>query len=297
MRQLPTSIALFGKPDSSRAETFVIELKDWFSARGVQCRELDCHASAAEVAEGVRGCNLALVAGGDGSMIAAGRRLLGLGVPMLGINLGTLGFLTEIPATQWQQQCEMLLTQGFSVHERLALSLRLLRKGEEIALPDGILPGAVNDIIFSRTTLARVISLNVRLDGQPFTHLRGDGLLISTPVGSSGYASSAGGVLLHPRMQAIEIIPVCPALHASHPFVAPGDTVIAVSHAEPVKEIGITLDGQDCFLLEPGDSVEVRAAGTGTLFASVCGMSYWRQLAAKGFVTPPPGGYGGCAHD
>lgn len=288
MRRIPQSVALFAKPDSPAATELLVNMERWFSARGVSVRILDSHAEAALVQRDVAGCDIALVAGGDGSMIAVGRRLQGTGVPVLGINMGTLGFLTEIPAREWQRHCELLLAQGFFVRERLALCMRLFRGGQEIPLPDNLLSGAVNDVIFGRTTLARVINLNVRVDGQEFMRLRGDGLLLSTPVGSTGYAASAGGVMMHPDMRAMEITPVCPVLHASCPIVVPDSTIISVEQARPWTEVGVTIDGQDFFLLEPGDILELGAAAQGTLFACVEEVPYWKQLASKGFVTPPP---------
>lgn len=288
MRRIPVCIALFSKPESADSAQLVARLADWFAARGVETRVLDSHAEHSVILSRVPGCDLALVAGGDGSIISVGRRLVGLNVPILGINMGTLGFLTEIPATQWEEHCELLLEEGFVVRERLALSLQLFKDGRKTLLPDGILSGAVNDVIFSRTTLARVIALNVEIDGQPFARLRGDGLLVSTPVGTTGYAMSAGGVMLHPDIEGIELTPVCPVLHSFRPLVAPRGTVIRVSQAEPVAEVGVTIDGQECFCLERGDVLEVRAADSGTLFAQLGGDPYWRQLSAKGFIPPPP---------
>ncbi len=288
MRRIPVAVALFAKPKSVDAAVLREHIAAWFAERGVKTRILDSHAEAVAIARDVQGCDLALVIGGDGSMIAVGRRLLGLGVPILGINMGTLGFLTEVSGEDWQERCEQLLDKGFMVRERMALSLRLFRGESEIPMPAGVCPGAVNDVMFSRATLARVINLAVHIDGQPFARFRGDGLLVSSPVGTTGYAMSAGGVMLHPDLHVMEITPVCPVLHSMRPLVTQGTAVIRIGQTAPWAEVGVTVDGQDCFFLEPNDWLEVRAAERGTLFASVEELSYWRRLGAKGFVSCLP---------
>ena len=287
MRRIPAVVALFAKPESAEAAVLRERIAAWFTERGVKARILDSRAEAAAIAHDVQGSDLALVVGGDGSMIAMGRKLLGLDVPILGINMGTLGFLTEVPGEHWQEHCELLLSQGFLVRERVALALRLFRGESEVSLPSGVFPGAVNDVIFSRATLARVINLVVHIDGQPVARFRGDGLLVSSPVGTTGYAMSAGGVVLHPDLQALEITPVCPVLYSMRPLVAPGSAVIRITQAPPWAEVGVTVDGQDCFFLKPEECLEVRAAGRGTLFAFAEDLPYWRHLGAKGFISCP----------
>lgn len=200
-----------------------------------------------------RRCDLAVVVGGDGTMLHAARSLADHEVPLVGVNLGHLGFLTDIPPSLMTDSLDQILAGNYTVEERLMLRATVLRGGEEVVAYD-----ALNDLVLHKWDSARMIELETYIDGHFLNVFRADGLIVSTPTGSTAYALSAGGPLVHPTLSALLIVPVCPHTMSNRPIVIGGDARIEVVVSDQRRDHAqITSDGQVSFALQAGDRVVI----------------------------------------
>jgi len=229
--------------------------------------------------KGAEAFDAVVVLGGDGTFIGAARGALCRGIPVLGLNLGRLGFLAE-GAEDWQARLGALLSGDYSISRRVCLAYELIRQGrlERVGV-------AVNDLVVSRADLARLIRLSVSRGGERVCSMRADGLIVSTPTGSTAYGFSAGGPLVHPEMEAFCLTPVCPFLNNFRPMVVPMNKEIGVGVEEVRGEVRLTEDGQRCFPLVTGDELRIRRNPVELLMAVTDGVSYFTKLSAKGFFT------------
>jgi len=256
------------------------EVSTWLlsrAARATLCEHRSARGAACQLPEG--GFDAVLVLGGDGTLIGVARASLGQGLPLLGLNLGRVGFLAE-PAGDWQQSLAALLSGAYALSRRVCLAYDVLRRSETVC--SGL---AINDLVVSRGELARLIRLLVLRDGERVGAMRSDGLIISTPTGSTAYGFSAGGPLVHPEMAALCLTPVCPFLNNFRPVVLPADGEISVVVEDQAGEVRLSVDGQRSFALEPGDVVRARRAPHDLLLAETDKTSYFAKLASKGFFT------------
>lgn len=198
--------------------------------------------------------DLIIVLGGDGSMLSAARSLLQFGKPMLGVNRGRLGFLTDISPDTLSQQIAAVLGGDYSSEERFLLDVCVERQGEVIAEGD-----ALNDVVVNSGTSARMIEIELYIDGEFVNRQRADGLIVSTPTGSTAYSLSGGGPIMHPSLDALLILPMFPHALSSRPIVIRGTSeiridVLARNRIHPP----VTCDGQVNMTARPGDSVVLR---------------------------------------
>lgn len=199
-------------------------------------------------------CDLAVVVGGDGTLLNAARSLARYDVPLAGINLGHLGFLTDISPQHMTECIDQILQGDYSMDERFLLHCTVLREGETISESE-----AFNDVVVHKWNVARMIELETHINGQLVNKLRSDGLIVSTPTGSTAYALSAGGPILHPRLNAIVVVPVCPHTMSNRPLVIDGDNeveIVVCNHKRDHAQA--TCDGQITFALTAGDRIRVR---------------------------------------
>lgn len=200
-----------------------------------------------------RRCGLAIVVGGDGTLLHAARSLADYEVPLVGVNLGHLGFLTDIPPHLMTESLEQILAGDYVVEERALLRGAVHRDGEEIVACD-----ALNDLVTHKWDSARMIELETYIDGHFLNMFRSDGLIVSTPTGSTAYALSAGGPLLHPTLDALLIVPVCPHTMSNRPIVIAGDSRIEVVVSNRHRDHAqLTSDGQVSFALRAGDRIRI----------------------------------------
>lgn len=227
--------------------------------------------------------DLVLVLGGDGTMIAVARAFVRRPVPLVGLNFGKVGFLTELFVDDWEADLARLLnhlSEGrCRILRRLALAWKVWRHGN--ALCEGV---AVNDVVISRGALARVVHLGVSAQGQQIGNVRADGLILSTPTGCSGYAVSAGGPLVHPNVDAIVITPICPFLSHFPPMVLPATHDIRATVLSEATETFLTADGQESVPLAHNDEIEVTCLPEGVLYARLGEGTYFNRLKARGFI-------------
>jgi len=220
--------------------------------------------------------DMVLVLGGDGTMLSAARLLEERAVPILGVNMGGLGFLTEITLDQLYPALEKVFAQEFMVEERLMLRADIHRDGEHVAKAT-----VLNDVVVSKGTLARMIEIQILIDGQFVTRLRGDGLIVSTPTGSTAYSLSAGGPIIHPTVQALILTPICPHTLTHRPLLVPRGVALEVTLTSQVEGAMATFDGQVGVALVQGDTVAIAVSEHRTQLIRLPDRTYYDLLRRK----------------
>ena len=223
-----------------------------------------------------RRAELILVLGGDGTLIYAARMVRGRTVPILGVNLGSLGFLTEVPRTELFPRLAEAVSGKARLHTRMKLACRLHRGGKVI-VEDEVL----NDVVINKGALARIADHEVSLDGQYMTTFKSDGVIIATPTGSTAYSLAAGGPILHPALECAVVTPICPHALTQRPFVVPGDQVVNVVLRSEVADVYLTLDGQTGHALHQGDRLEVWRSANRTVLVNNPNIDYFGILRQK----------------
>ncbi|HKM38029.1 MAG TPA: NAD(+) kinase [Thiopseudomonas sp.] len=199
-------------------------------------------------------CDLVIVVGGDGSMLGAARALAQHSVPVLGINRGSLGFLTDILPEHLESQISEVLAGHYTVEQRFLLEIEVRRDGVPIGQGD-----ALNDVVLHPGKSTRMIEFELFIDGQFVYSLKADGLIIATPTGSTAYALSAGGPIMHPRLDAIVIVPMYPHTLSSRPIVVDADSELKVVIAEDMSIYPlVSCDGQHHVTCAPGDTLHIQ---------------------------------------
>jgi NAD+ kinase len=196
--------------------------------------------------------DLAVVLGGDGTMLGIGRQLAGSNVPLVGINMGRLGYMTDIPIQNVQTVLPQIIAGEYDADTRTLLDAIVMRNGKEInqAL-------ALNDVVVNRSGISGMVELAVRVNGSFMYNQRSDGLIVSTPTGSTAYALSAGGPILHPRVAGILLAPIAPHSLSNRPIVLPPDIMVSIEVVDG-REVIVNFDMQSQTELKSGDVVEVR---------------------------------------
>jgi len=204
-----------------------------------------------------RRCQLAVVVGGDGTLLAAGRLLAPHGVPILGVNQGRLGFMVDVRPEELPEALDALLRGEALVEERLLLAARVLR-GDNAPTAEQL---AVNDVVLRNQASIRMLEFETWLgrtgEWEFISRHRADGIIVSTPTGSTAYALSGGGPVLHPALSAIALVPICPHTLSDRPIVVPADRGIRIVPCGDVSGAALTFDGQLGEPLKPGDTVEI----------------------------------------
>jgi NAD+ kinase len=256
MAEIPKSVGIIFKHDFQPAKEECKRLRDWFTQRGitVYTEEMASRAHVSQCLEEDTSIpdtvDLVVVLGGDGTLLGAARKVGRYGLPILGVNLGGLGFLTEIPLEMLYKDIEKVITGQVTVEPRLMLQASVLRNGEEKCRFS-----VLNDVVINKGALARIIDLRVSIDGHFLTTFRSDGLIISTPTGSTSYNLSAGGPILYPDLEALILTPICPFTLTQRPIIVPDTSVIEVQMGKHNEEVILTFDGQVGFDLMAHDRV------------------------------------------
>jgi NAD+ kinase len=217
-----------------------------------------------------------LVLGGDGTMLNAARLAGERGIPILGVNMGGLGFLTEVRLENLYPSLERVFANDFVLDERLMLGTHIHRHGETVA--QGVV---LNDVVVSKGTLARMIELSISIQGRFVTNLRGDGIIVSTPTGSTGYSLSAGGPIINPAVHSLILTPISPHTLTHRPLIVPDDSEIDVTLTSKDEGAMATLDGQVGVALTQGDTVVLKASEFRTKLIRFPETSYYGVLREK----------------
>jgi NAD+ kinase len=212
-----------------------------------------CQARMMPRDEMSRQVDLIIVLGGDGTMIATARSLVQPPVPVLGVNFGGLGYLTEFTLEELFPALEMILHTDFRVQRRMMLDAAMWRHGQLMAAHT-----VLNDAVVNKGTLARMIEIECLVDEKYVTTLRADGFIVATPTGSTAYSLSAGGPIVYPTMEAMLITPVCPHTLTNRPLVIPSESIVKLILRSAREEVTLTLDGQTGVALQCDDEVVVR---------------------------------------
>lgn len=202
----------------------------------------------------IKKCDLIVVCGGDGTFLSIARLMKKKSVPLLGINMGTLGFLTEINHSEaFTHFSQILAGRPYLIQKRNMLEVTL-KRGNKVRFQGPI----VNDAVLSKGTIARIIGLNIGRDGKIMNSMRADGLIISTPTGSTAYSLAAGGPIVEPTLNAIILAPICPHSLTQRPIVISDEKELEISVLQNAEEVMLTLDGQDAFTINHKDKILIK---------------------------------------
>ncbi|HLM42906.1 MAG TPA: NAD(+)/NADH kinase [Myxococcaceae bacterium] len=249
------TLLLVAKKDKPEAAELAARIRERYSSLEVLGDRLLAHTlgwARVDDRELATRAELVVVLGGDGTLIHAARLLDGRPTPLLGINLGSLGFMTEIPVEELFPTMDEVLAGRFKVDSRMKLSCRLIREGRVI-VEDEIL----NDVVINKGALARIADHEVSVDGVPIATYKADGVILATPTGSTAYSLSAGGPIVHPSVDCTVLTPICSHALTHRPIVVPADRTIRISLRTETADTFLTLDGQTGHSLQCGDSIEV----------------------------------------
>ncbi|MFT5063471.1 MAG: NAD+ kinase [Gammaproteobacteria bacterium] len=235
----------------------LIEFKRTVLIDEVNARQYDTGAAKCSSREQLGAkCDLIVVVGGDGTLLDAARSLAPHGVPLLGVNLGRLGFLVDVAPGAIKDTIRSVLAGDFTREDRLMLSASLEQDGQIVETHL-----ALNDVVLHSRGLPRVLEFETRIDGGFITTHRADGLIIATPTGSTAYALSGGGPVLHPSLDAIGVVPICPHTLSDRPIVAPASSKMDITlHPNCINPAIVSWDGQEIADVNPGDTVRISRA-------------------------------------
>lgn len=236
---------------------------------------------ACEIADlpGLAEADLIVTLGGDGTLLAVARHAAPRGAPLLGIDLGSFGFLARESFEDLLGNLESVLAGQYGIEQRLVVVADVIRRGDVVSSQCGL-----NEALIARTDVRRLVRLYTRVNGEHIATYPADGLIISTPTGSTAYTLSAGGPIVSPAVESLILTPICPHTLYSRPLVIEPDAVIevnATSRGRPAVGVTLTLDGQDAIELGPGDSVVVRRAPFCAELVRISSAGFYERLRAK----------------
>ena len=276
------------KPKQPEALDTICHLIEWLDERGLRLvgtPELDreriegetgCTMEVVEAEKLAANVDLIVVLGGDGTMIATSRMMGDYDVPVLGINYGTLGYLAEFRIDEMFPALESILVGDYRIDTRVRLSVDLVQ-GDEILMHHRVL----NDVVINKSALARIIELEAHMNGMLISSFRADGLIISTPTGSTAYNLSAGGPVIYPSMNALVITPICPFTLSDRPIVVPDNALIELGLRTQKEEVVLTLDGQVGRPIKPEQRVRIRKSLTTFKIVQPKNRNYFEVLREK----------------
>jgi len=220
--------------------------------------------------------DLIIVLGGDGTILSVARNAHTFNVPIFGVNLGTLGFLAEVTFSDLYDVLEKVLNGQFECENRMLLNACVWRDKKKVNDYH-----VLNDVVINKGALARIVNLEVRVNGQYMTSYRADGLIIATPTGSTAYSLSAGGPIIHPSMDVLVLSPICPFTLTNRSIVIPDQSIIQVAFSTDNEKIQVAFDGQEACDMLQGDILEVKKAQTAIQLIQAPGKNYYQTLRNK----------------
>ena len=266
-------LVIFGDPKKGHVAEAIKEFTDF--ARG-KAEIVESYRIENCTAEMLKKCDFAIVFGGDGSIISAARNLSQSGVPVVGVNLGKLGFLAEFSVDELKEFFPCLTKGTAPIEKRMMLGCRVFHNGRE-----KFRSAAINDVFITAGPPFRTIELKMSVDGQPIAGCVSDGLVISTPTGSTAYNLAAGGPILSPKMEAMVITPICPHSLSFRPIVINADSKVEVVGVRVNKGTTVSIDGQVSCSLSIDDVVRVERENSDFLIVNNPLRTRWDTLATK----------------
>lgn len=277
------TIGIMSRPRRANLSSVLPPLLDWFKARNLKVvYDTETAASLEDCSQGMsrhqvaEQAQLLLVLGGDGTLLAAAREAAPRGIPILPINLGSLGFLTSFTLDELYPALEGTLAGRISTSQRVMLQVELEREGQRIDCQQ-----VLNDAVINKGTLSRMIDVQLRIDDDFVCRYRADGLIVATPTGSTAYSLSAGGPIVHPSVESFVITPICPHTLSDRPLVIHDTSTIEVALAGSAESVFLTLDGQKGIPMQAADRVRMKRAGSCLKLIQPPKKSYFEILRSK----------------
>ncbi|RNC69886.1 MAG: NAD(+)/NADH kinase [Desulfuromonadales bacterium] len=275
-------IAIFAKVHDPRCQGVAGELIAWLEERGIEtlveahlARHLDGRTGVAPE-EIPALADMAVVLGGDGTLISAARLIGARGIPILGVNLGSLGFLTEVTLDELYPALESCVSGDYRVSERMMLAVTVERESDTV-----FSHRVLNDAVINKGALARIVDMETLVNDRYLTTYKADGLIISSPTGSTGYCLSANGPIVHPALDCLTVIPICPHTLTNRPIVLEASAEVTVRLISKNEDVYLTLDGQVGMELKCGDILKVKRAEHRTRLVMSRSKDYFEVLRTK----------------
>jgi len=278
------TVGIISRPRREDIARVVPPLIEWLRAHGV---EVVCDSETGECIGPLTGqtrkreelpahSDLLIVLGGDGTLLSAARLAAAHQVPILAVNLGGMGFLTTVPQDELYQILEEIFSEKHRVSERVLLEARIVRDGAVIRRQI-----ALNDAVLNKAALARIMDVVLRVDGEYVTTYKADGLILSTPTGSTAYSLAAGGPIVYPTVESFVVTPICPHTLTNRPLVIPDTAKIEIDFQSEDAAVFLTLDGQIGIELARGDHIVVRKAQEKLRLVRPAKKTYFEILRSK----------------
>ena len=278
------TVGIISRPRREDIARVVPPLIEWLRAHGV---EVVCDSETGECIGPLTGqtrkreelpahSDLLIVLGGDGTLLSAARLAAARQVPILAVNLGGMGFLTTVPQDELYQILEEIFSEKHRVSERVMLEARIVRDGAVIRRQI-----ALNDAVLNKAALARIMDVVLRVDGEYVTTYKADGLILSTPTGSTAYSLAAGGPIVYPTVESFVVTPICPHTLTNRPLVIPDTAKIEIDFQSEDAAVFLTLDGQIGIELARGDHIVVRKAQEKLRLVRPAKKTYFEILRSK----------------
>lgn len=274
-------VAIIYKRFRADARRLAKELSDWFQLQRITvfCEQ---NIDDSQFGQGnpridiPAATDMAIVLGGDGTFLSVARFLEDRPTPIIGVNLGGLGFLTEISEEDCFHELEQILDGKYEIEERMRLQVSIRRDRQEI-----FRQSVVNDVVINKGALARIVDVKISIDDRYLTHYRADGLIVATPTGSTAYNLSAGGPIVYPTAHSTILTPICPFTLTNRPIILPSDVVIQVELGERIKDVTLTCDGQVGCQLASSDQISISAAPNPLRLIKTPAVDYFEILRTK----------------
>lgn len=255
-------VAIVAKPHAHQIDRILTDVCRWLQDKGIQTRvdEQIAHLVGVRVdslprKNLLKGADIVIVFGGDGTLISAAHIAPNLAVPILGVNVGGLGFLTGVTLDKLYVALSEVLNGQYKIDERIAIRAHVIRASKKLASYF-----AINDFVINKAAIARMIDISTYVNESFVAKHRADGLIISTPTGSTAYSLAAGGPILYPSLSVLVLSPICPHTLTNRPIVVPDDVQIKTILHSKGQEVTLTIDGQEALSLIDGDLIIIKKA-------------------------------------
>jgi NAD+ kinase len=276
------TVGIVANTEKEHTAEYAKLLKEWLEDRGIRVFVEAEIAAKIDVGCGLpwhdlaRSSELVTVLGGDGTMLRTARRMAGHDIAIVGINMGNFGYLTEVNLNEMHSALELILAGSYVTEKRMMLDVAVCR-GNKIIASGTVL----NDAVINRGNLSRIGELEIKINNINLTTYKSDGLIISTPTGSTAYSLSAGGPIIYPQVELIIINPICPHTLTNRPIIVPENSVLQITLWSKEKGATLTMDGQESCLIRSGDKIDVNKSNYKTRLVLSPHRDYWEILRSK----------------
>ena len=270
-----SSVFIIANGMKKESQELSAEILEYLGKRGISGK-LVSTKSDEDVLDVPVSTDLVITLGGDGTVLYAARAVNEMGIPILPVNLGTFGYITEVGKDEWKEAFEYFEQHGTNLSRRLMLRITVIRGGRRVWHAS-----ALNEAVVTSSGIAKVVSLDLALDNTPLGVFKGDGMIVATPTGSTGYSLAAGGPILDSDMSAVIITPICPFTLSNRPLVTSGRIVSLDVRGGQRTDLVLTADGQLLFSLEEGDRILVEKSRSRALLVKSLERSFTEIIRDK----------------